>query len=90
MEKTFFVKNLRGEDIGKIIFSDNKFQVDIADKKNQEKIQILLNSFLEQGIYDLGEVILKNPIKSGDPLFFQEIQNQLARRGYAPIENGKK
>ena len=86
MKKTFIVKNLRGKDIGKIIFSDNKFQVDIADKKNQEKIQVLLNSFIEKGIYDLGEVILKNPIKLSDFLFFDEIQNQLARRGYTLME----
>jgi hypothetical protein len=83
MNKAFIVKNLRGIEIGEIVFSESKFEVDIAEEKDKDKIQKLLTSFFEKGIYDLGEVVLSDPIKLGDPLFFDEIQNQLARIGYA-------
>ncbi len=46
----------------------------------------MLNKFFKQGIRDLGEVILKEPIKSDNPLFLREVQNQLAIRGYLLTE----
>ncbi len=89
MIKAFILKNRRGEEIGEIIFSNKRFEVKVSFKKEKEKLEKLLNSFAQQGIRDLGEVILKQPIKIKDSLFFNEVRNQLARRGYIFMEKNK-
>ena len=89
MSKTFIIKNIKGEIMGKIIFSQGKFEVNISSGVDKEKIEKLLDLFVKKGIRDLGEVILKQPIKMGDSLFFNEVRNQLARKGYIFIEKDK-
>ncbi len=86
MEKKFILKNRNNEEIGEVIFSENNFQVNVESEEKQIELEALLNFFVEQGISDLGEIILENPIKLDDPLFFDEIKNQLARKGYILIE----
>ena len=86
MTKAFILKNRRGEEIGEIIFSNERFEVKISSHEEKEKLEKLLNSFTKNGIKDLGEVILEKPIKTDDPLFFNETRNQLARKGYILIE----
>ena len=89
MKKAFILKNRRGENLGEVIFSQDKFDVNISSRVEKEKIEKLLNFFAKQGIRDLGEVILKKPIKIKDSLFFNELGNQLARKGYILIEKDK-
>ena len=86
MIKAFILKNRRGEEIGEIIFSNKRFEVKVFFKEEKEKLEKLLDTFAKNGIKDLGEVILEKPIKTNDPLFFNETRNQLARRGYILIE----
>ena len=89
MLKAFILKNRRGEKIGEIIFSNKRFEVKVSLKEEKEKLEKLLDFFAKNGISDLGEVILKKPIKINDPLFFNEIRNQLAKRGYILTEKEK-
>jgi hypothetical protein len=89
MLKAFILKNRRGEKIGEIIFSNKRFEVKVSLKEEKEKFEKLLDFFAKNGISDLGEVILKKPIKINDPLFFNEIRNQLAKRGYILTEKEK-
>lgn len=84
--KTLIIKSLFGQKLGKIIFllEKNEFMVDISIPSDKEKIEKLLSGFFKNGIRDLGPIILDEPIKSDNPLFLQEINNQLAKRGYVP------
>ncbi len=86
MTKTFILKNQKKKKIGEISYSKNEFKIDIFSIKEKKKIENLLNKFLKQGFRDLGEIILKDPIKPGDHLFLNETKNQLARKGYILIE----
>ena len=89
MTKTFILKNRENKELGEISYSEHGFRVDISPVKEKEEIEGLLNEFLKEGIRNLGEVILKDPIMPGDPLFLGEVQNQLARRGYIMLEKKK-
>jgi len=91
MSQRFIIKDIEGKELGEIIFSKKKFDVKVPFPKEKEKLEKLLNSFLKEGIRDLGEVILteSKSIRSNHPLFFQEVGNQLAKRGYVPIRNKK-
>lgn len=86
MAKELIIENLERKKLGEIIFSKGKFKLNIPFFEEKEKLEKLLKSFTEKGIKDLGEVILTEPIKIDHPLFFDEVQNQLARKGYIPIE----
>ena len=86
MPKNFLIQNRRGEDLGEIIYSRGKFKVNVFLAEEKKRLEELLNEFLKDGIRFLGEVVLKEPIKPGDPLFLNEVGNQLARRGYILIE----
>lgn len=88
MVTTFIVKNYYGKELGEIIYSQKTFKVNVSSPEDRERLEILLNSYLK-GIRNLGEVILKEPIKPDDPLFFNEVRNQLVRRGYLLIEKKK-
>lgn len=85
MSKTFIIKNREGEKLGEITYSQKKFKVDIASPKDKERLEELLNTYLK-GIRNLGEVVLDEPIKPGDPLFLNEVRNQLIWRGYTMFE----
>lgn len=89
MTEIFIIKNSEGEKLGEIIYSGKRFQVNISSAGEKKQLEELLNQFLKEGVCDLGEVILKEPIKTGDPLFLGEVRNQLARRGYLLIEKKK-
>ena len=86
MEKVFLIKNRFKKNLGRIIYSRGKFKVEVFLKEDQEFLEELLNRLVKEGIVDLGEIILKKPIKLGHPLFLNEVRNQLARRGYILIE----
>ncbi len=84
--KSFVIKDIFNKRMGEISYSEHGFRVDISSVKEKSKIEGMLNKFFKQGIRDLGEVILKEPIKPDNPLFLREVQNQLARRGYILTE----
>lgn len=85
MNKTFIIKNRDRKKLGEITYSRKKFRVNVASPGEKERLEELLDAYLK-GIRDLGEVILDKPIKPDDPLFLNEVRNQLARRGYLLIE----
>ena len=89
MIKKFVVQDSSGKELGEIIYSKGKFELNIALEKEKKELRELLNSYLEKGISDLGEVILKEPIKFNDPLFLNEVQNQLARKRYVVFAKNK-
>ena len=85
--KTFVVKNLFNQELGKITYlpEEKKFKINFSSISEKKKIESLLNEYLEQGIKFTGNVILAEPIKPDDPLFLLSVQNQLAKRGYIVI-----
>ncbi len=84
--KKFIIKDIFDRRLGEISYSEDGFKVDISSVKEKSEIGDMLNKFFKQGIRDLGEVILKEPIKPDNPLFLKEVWLQLARRGYLLIE----
>ena len=89
MSKTFLIQNNYGKNLGEITYLPKRFKVSVSSPQEKKQLEDLLNKFLKEGIRNLGEVILKEPIKPGDPLFLNEVRNQLARRGYIMIEKKK-
>lgn len=89
MAKTFIINNELQKKLGEIIFSAGGFTVKISAAAAKRELKEMLGRFSREGIYDLGEVILKKPIKPSDPLFLGEVRNQLGRRGYLMIEKSK-
>lgn len=89
MPKIFIIKNSEGKKLGEIIYSRDNFKVNVLSAEEKKHLEGELNKFSRDGIRNLGEVILKEPIKPGDPLFLGEIRNQLVRRGYILIEKKK-
>ncbi|MBZ1348151.1 MAG: hypothetical protein KYQ20_00005 [Candidatus Nealsonbacteria bacterium] len=84
--KSFIIKDIFDRRLGEISYSEDGFKVDISSVKEKSKIEGMLNEFFKQGIRNLGEVILEEPIKSDNPLFLKEVWLQLATRGYRLIE----
>lgn len=82
--KILIVENLFGQKLGEITFLPEKkeFTMSIFSDLEKEKIERLLEKYLKYGIRNLGPVILEKPIRSDNPLFFQETLNQLAKNGY--------
>lgn len=89
MSQVFILKDIEGRDLGEIIYSQNGFQVNIIFEKEKNEMEKLLNKFFKEGIFDLGEVFLEKPILPQDPLFLNEIKNQLAEKGYIMIDKDK-
>ncbi|MCD5425520.1 MAG: hypothetical protein LRZ92_03535 [Methanosarcinaceae archaeon] len=85
--KTFIIKNLFNQELGKIIYllKEKKFKIDFSSDSEKKKIELLLSEYLKQGIKYVGNVILAKPIKSDGPLFLLSVQNQLAKKGYIVI-----
>ncbi|MBZ1345343.1 MAG: hypothetical protein KY055_01755 [Candidatus Nealsonbacteria bacterium] len=86
MSQTFIIKDRFQKELGEISFSENRFKVEVSRKEDQEILEDLLDRFFKRGIRDLGEVILDEAIKPGDPLFLNEVRNQLLRKGYLLVK----
>lgn len=86
MPQTFILKSSDGSNLGEINYFKKQFKINISLPEDKKQIEDLLGGFLKEGIWDLGEIILREPIKPGDPLFLNEVRNQLARAGYILIK----
>lgn len=88
MIKIFIIKDKYRKKLGKVIFSDEKFEVKISSTEDRKQIEKLIKNSLKKGISTLGmsEIILKKPLKLKDALFFDALEDLLIKRGYIIIK----
>ncbi len=87
LKKVFIIEDSSEKKLGEIIFfpQEKEFKINIDFLPEKEKIERLLNGFLENGIKNLGNVVLIKPVKSDHPLFLTAVENFLARMGYTAV-----
>lgn len=82
--KIFNIKDLSGKELGKITYlsEEKKFKIDFFSNDEAEKMTLLLEEYLSQGIKLIGDIYLNEPIKPDNPLFLPSAEEQLSRMGY--------